>query len=126
MLAKASGIEAILQSAGFSSGGLAHLYDLDRIDRQTTAFYALAREDFSKAIVKAIRDGDTGRVTELTQAITAWNVSHPEMPLAISGPSIRRRIAEAGMPLNERTLRQLPRALRSGSEALGVTLDNTQ
>lgn len=125
MLAKASGFEAILQAAGFSSGGLAHLYDLDRIDRQTTAFYNLAREDFSKAIVKAIRDGDTERVTELTQAITAWNTTHPEMPLAISGSSIRRRIAEAGMPLNERTLRHLPRAMRSGSEALGVTLDNS-
>ena len=46
----------------------------------------------------------------------------PDLPIAISPANLRRRITEAGLPINERTLKQLPKALRGGSEALGVTV----
>jgi hypothetical protein len=117
-LADVSSWEAFAQAAGFSSGKLADTYDLDRIDRQTSAFYKEAQKDFTRNIVKAVQDGDAGKVREAYGAVVQWNTAHPEMPMAINGASLRREIAEAGMPLNERTLKMLPRALRSQSVAL--------
>jgi hypothetical protein len=110
--------EAFVQLGGFSSANLAAAYDMDRIDRQTQAFYKEVQKDFSRAIVKAVQSGDREAVNEAYQAVVEWNTEYPDMPMVINGASLRRQIAEAGMPINERTLKLLPRALRSQSMAL--------
>jgi hypothetical protein len=43
------------------------------------------------------------------------------MPIALNPSNIRRTIAEAGLPINQRTLLNLPKALRGGSEAYQLT-----
>lgn len=121
-LVDASGLEALAQSVGFSSAGLAKAYEMDRIDKQTQAFYAMVRLDFTRDIVAALRDGKQSQVREIMDSVQAWNKQYPEMPIAINASSIRRILAEAGMPLNQRTLMNMPRALRSSSEAYELTL----
>lgn len=110
--------DALAQSVGFSSAKLNQAYDLDRIDRQTQAFYKEMQKDFTNNIVRAVQSRDFAKVNETIQATHAWNQAHPEMPMVLSGPTLRRSIAEAGMPLNERTLKMLPKALRSQSVAM--------
>ena len=114
-LVDATGIDAFWQSLGFTSAALNRAYELDRVDKQTQAFYVQVRGDFTQQIVRAARDGDTAKIQETLEAVQAWNTQHPDMPIGLSPASIRRDIVLGGMPLNERTLRSLPRQLRGTS-----------
>ncbi len=116
-LADVSGWEAAWQGAGFSSANVAKMYELDRIDKQSNAFYRQVRDDFSNGIVKAMRDGNSERAQDLMNMVQKWNGLHPEMPIGFDPAIMRRNIAMAGMPLNERTLRMLPKQLRGTSVA---------
>jgi hypothetical protein len=118
-----TGMQAFWQSIGFSSGTLAKAYDLDRIDKQTQAFYAEVRTDFANDLMRAVRDGDADRAQELQDAIQAWNESYPWMPIGFSPTVIRRQIMLAGVPLNQRTLLSLPKALRGTSIAAEGVLE---
>jgi hypothetical protein len=109
--------EAFWQSVGFSSSALAQVYESDTLDRRTMAFYVGIREQFTKEMVSAIRDGDRAAANEVGQAIMAWNQAHPDMPIAMSPASLRDRVAKAGMTLNQRTLLTMPKYLRGQSEA---------
>jgi hypothetical protein len=109
--------EAFWQSVGFSSSALSQVYEADTIDRRTVAFYNDIRTQFTKEMVSAIRDGDRAAAQEVGQAIMAWNQTHPDMPIAMSPASLRRQVALAGMPLNQRTLLTMPKYLRGQSEA---------
>lgn len=109
--------EAFWQSVGFSSSALSQVYESDTIDRRTVAFYNDIRTQFTKEMVSAIRDGDRAAAQEIGQAIMAWNQAHPDMPVAMSPASLRRQVALAGMPLNQRTLLTMPKYLRGQSEA---------
>lgn len=120
-LVDVSGWESFWQAMGFSSSALGKAYDADRIDKQDMAFYKVLQGDFTKNLVKAIRDGDTQGVHDITSAVTAWNQSHPEMPVSISAAGIRRDVIAAGLPINQRTFQTLPKQLRGESEyALGL------
>lgn len=116
-LVDVGGWEAFWQSLGFSSAAVSDAYTADRIDRQTVAFYNKARQGFQSEIVKAVRDGDSARVKEAVEAITAWNRANPDMTMSISSASVRRQVIQAGMTVNERTLSKLPKQLRGQSEA---------
>lgn len=109
--------EAFWQSLGFSSSALAQVYESDLIDRRTSAFYTEIKGQFTKEMVKAIGEGDRAAANEVGMAVIAWNQAHPDMPIAMSPASIRRQVALAGMPLNQRTLLTMPRYLRGQSEA---------
>lgn len=109
--------EAFWQSVGFSSSALSQVYESDQIDRRTVAFYNDIRTQFTKEMVSAIRDGDRAAAQEIGQAIMAWNQAHPDMPVAMSPAGLRRQVALAGMPLNQRTLLTMPKYLRGQSEA---------
>jgi len=118
------GMEAFWQALGFSSSALSEAYETDKIDKQTSAFYAQAKQGFQRDLSKAIRDNKPEDVADVTRALIAWNAVHPEMPIAISSASMRRQIQLANMPLNQRTMATLPKALRSSSEsALGLQED---
>jgi len=125
-LVDVGGPGAIMQGLGFAPASVSRAWELDMIDKRATSFYNVVKDDFTKEIVKAAKDGDSARMSELVEAIVAWNERHPRMPLALSPSAIRRRIVESGLPINERTLRNLPRALRGGSEALGITLEQAE
>lgn len=112
-----SGPSAVFQMAGIASAGVAKAYDLDKMDKQTEAFYQQVSRDMTSQMVRALKDGDADKVQSLMEARAAWNESNPEMPLMANPASIRRDIALAGIPLNARTLRMLPRALRGSSVA---------
>lgn len=112
-----SGPSAVFQTIGMSSAGLAKAYELDKMDKQTNAFYQQVSHDMTNQLVRALRDGDTDKVQTLMEARNAWNTANPDMPLMANPASIRRDIALAGMPLNARTLRMLPRQLRGTSTA---------
>ena len=109
--------EAFWQSLGFSSSALSQVYECDSIDRRTTAFYNSVREQFSKEMIAAVREGDRGAAQEVSQAVMAWNQTHPDMPIAMSPANLRRQVALAGMPLSQRTLLTMPKYLRGQSEA---------
>jgi hypothetical protein len=102
---------------GFSSSALSQVYESDSIDRRTTAFYTSVREQFSKEMIAAVREGDRGAAQEVSQAVMAWNRTHPDMPIAMSPANLRRQVALAGMPLSQRTLLTMPKYLRGQSEA---------
>lgn len=125
-LVDVGGFGAVMQGIGFAPAAVTHAYELDRIDKRTASFYTAVKDDFAKEFVKAIKDSDYGRISELTQAVIAWNTAHPTAPIALSASSLRRRVQEAGMPINERTLKNLPKQLRGGSEALGVTIGGVE
>ena len=120
-LVDVGGLGALMQSLGFSSSALNQAYALDRIDRQTMAFYQMVRTDFTNDIVKAVKDGKPEKIEETLRSVNAWNQSHPDMPIVLNPSNIRRTVAEAGLPLNQRTLLNLPKQLRSGSEAYELT-----
>lgn len=120
-LVDASGYEAILQAMGFSSRALNEAYALDRIDKQTLAFYQMVRSDFTNSIVGAVRENKPEKIEETLRAVNAWNQTHPDMPIALNASNIRRTVAEAGLPLNQRTLMTLPKQLRGSSEAYELT-----
>jgi len=122
-LVDVGGPGAIMQGLGFAPAAVTRAWELDMIDKRVGSFYTMVKEDFSRAIVKAVKDEDYDRVSELVEAITKWNERQPIALIALSPTAIRRRILESGLPLNERTLRNLPRTLRGGSEALGITLE---
>ena len=122
-LVDVGGPGAVMQGLGFAPAAVTRAWELDMIDKRVGSFYTMVKEDFSRAIVKAVKDEDYDRVSELVEAITKWNERQPNTPIALSPTAIRRRILESGLPLNERTLRNLPRTLRGGSEALGITLE---
>lgn len=117
-LVDVSGPYAFWQAAGFSSAALAKAYDMDRIDKQTDAFYTQVRQDFTSELVKAIVAGNTEKATEIMVATQKWNEANPDMPVMLAASAVRRHVVEAGMPLNERTLRNLPRQLRGTSLAI--------
>ena len=102
---------------GLSSAGVANAYEKDRIDKQTSAFYTQVRADMTDELIKALRAGDDKRVQEIQDARDAWNQQYPDMPISLSPTGIRRGIAQAGMRLDERTMRLLPRNLRGTSLA---------
>ena len=116
-LVDVGGWEAFWQSFGVSSSAMADAYMHDRIDRQTVAFYNKAKDSFTADIVKAAQTGDAAGIKDAVDAIKAWNASHPDMPVSISASTIRQRIAQAGMTLNQRTLANMPKELRGTSEA---------
>lgn len=120
-LVDVDGLHAFWQALGFSSSALAGAYDSDKIDKQTSAFYTQAKQDFEKDMVKAIRDKKPEEVAQIVNAVTAWNQAHPEMPMAISSTSVRKQIMLGNMPMNQRTFKLLPKQLRGQSEsALGL------
>jgi len=114
----ASSWESFSQTLGFSSSALSNAYEIDRIDKAQSAFYKEAQKEITNDIIRGVRDGNADRVKEAVEFIGAWNRANPEMPMAISGSSLRRTIALNGLPLNQRNLLLLPRALRGGSESL--------
>lgn len=114
-LMDATGPQAFWQTLGFTSGTLAHMYDMDMIDKQTTAFYKQAQDAFADDLTKAVRRGDAEKAQEVYAAIQAWNEAYPQMPIGLAPATMRRRLVEAGLRLDERTLRNLPRALRASS-----------
>lgn len=116
-LVDVSGWEAFWQTFGMSSAAVADAYTHDRIDRQTVAFYNKAKDAFTADIVKAAQAGDAGRIKDAVEAIKAWNKAHPDMPLSVSPNTVRQRVAQAGMTLNQRTLMSMPKELRGTSEA---------
>lgn len=123
-VADVSGWEAAWQSLGFSSANVSKMYELDRIDQQSKAFYTQVRADFTHSLVKAMRDGNTERAQELMNTVTRWNAQYPEMPISFEPSVMRRNIALAGMPLNARTLLLLPKQLRGTSVALEGSIGN--
>jgi hypothetical protein len=116
-LVDVTGPEVFWQSIGFTSANLNKTYEMDKIDRQMIAFYQQVRNDFTSQLVAAIRDGDKTKAEETMTVITKWNETYPTMPIGFQPSVIRRRIVESGLPLNERTLRNMPRALRGTSVA---------
>lgn len=120
-LVDVSGFEALMQSIGLSSSAVNQAYQLDRIDKQTVAFYQMVRQDFTNDIVKAVRDNEPGKIEDVMRSVNAWNASHPEMPIVLNPSNIRRTVAEAGLPINQRTLMTLPKQLRASSEAYELT-----
>jgi hypothetical protein len=120
-LVDVSGPQAFFQSLGFSSASLNAAYEADRMDKQTLAFYNQAKQDYSLEIRKAAQAGDAARLTDAVNAVVAWNQRNPTQPISLSSNELRTQIAQAGMPLNQRTMMQLPKYLRSGSEySLGL------
>lgn len=114
----ASGWESFMQTLGFSSNAASNAYEVDRIDKAQAAFYKQAQQEITNDILKGIKSGDTQRVHDAIEYIGAWNRSNPDMPMAISGSSLRRTLALAGLPLNQRNLLMLPKTLRGGSESM--------
>lgn len=120
-LVDVGGMEAFWQSLGFSSSALSKAYATDSIDKQTSAYYSQVKIDLTSDLAKAIRSGDATRVADVVETITEWNRSHPQMPMAVSPASVRRQVQLSSLPLNERTLKLLPKGLRGSSEsALGL------
>lgn len=115
-LVDVTGWEAFWQALGFSTSALNRAYEADSIDKQTSAFYKQAHDDFMKDIVKAVREGDPASIERATGAVSAWNQAHPGMPIAVSPESVRRNVQLAGLPINQRTMQTLPRTLRGSSE----------
>ncbi len=107
-----TGPEALWQSMGFASAGLNQAYELDKIDRQTQAFYTQVRSNFTESLTRAILAGDAAKAQETMDAVSAWNTQYPTMPIGFQSATMRRHIVEAGLPLNERTMRMMPRQLR--------------
>jgi hypothetical protein len=118
-----TGPQVFWQSLGFSSAALAKTYEMDRIDKQSEAFYSKVQDDFTRQLVRAVRDGDTVKAQETMDAMQKWNEAYPETPIALQASFLRRRIVESGLTLNERTLRNLPKQLRGTSLALQSTLE---
>lgn len=114
----ASGWESFMQTLGFSSNAASNAYEVDRIDKAQAAFYKQAQQEITNDIMKGIKAGDAQRVHDAIEYIGAWNRSNPDMPMAISGSSLRRTLALAGLPLNQRNLLMLPKTLRGGSESM--------
>lgn len=112
-----SGWEAAMQAIGFTSNAATAAYDLDRIDREQKAFYLQTKRDIIGRLTKAINLKDDATVSETIQFVARWNEKNPDMPISITAQSLRRSVALAGLPVNERTLRSLPRALRGQSVA---------
>lgn len=120
-LVDVGGWESFWQTLGMSSSAVSGAYDADRINRQTVAFYNDARDQFQSDIVKAIQSGDSDSIAAATDAVAAWNDTHPDMVMSISPRTIRKSIVQAGMTLNQRTLANMPRQLRGTAEgALGL------
>ena len=114
-LVDVTGPEALWQSVGFTSASLNKAYEMDKIDRQTLAFYTQVRKDFTNELVRAAKDGDAAKIKEVTDSVQAWNAHYPDMPISLSPASVRRDIMMAGVPLNARTLHMLPKQLRGSS-----------
>jgi hypothetical protein len=116
-LVDVGGFESFWQSLGFSSAALAKAYTTDTIDKQTMAFYTQTKIDITSDLSKAVRSADPAKLADVVNVIVEWNRNHPEMPMAISPAGVRRQVQLANMPLNERTLKMLPKGLRGSSEA---------
>jgi hypothetical protein len=116
-LVDVTGPEAFWQSAGFSSAALSKSYEMDKIDRQTQAFYVEARNAFTDQMVKALKAGDAVKAQETQAAVQKWNEAYPDEPIGFNASTLRRDIVNAGLPLNERTQRMLPKHLRGTSFA---------
>lgn len=117
-----SHMEAFAQSAGFSSASLAEAYHINGMVRQDLAFYNQVRGDMMDEVISAIRDGRRDDITALMNNMAEWNRSNPNMPIILNAASVQRSLMLAGLPLNQRTLLMLPRALRnvSNQEILGL------
>jgi len=116
-LVDVTGPEAFWQTLGFTSAGLNSAYEMDKIDRQTLAFYTQVRSGFTEQLTKALMAGDSAKAQETMDAVAAWNTQYPDMLIGFNASTMRRRIVEAGLPLNERTMRLMPRQLRGTSVA---------
>lgn len=108
-------MSAMFQLIGISSAGLAAAYERDLIDKQTAAFYTQTRSDMQNELARALKDGDASRAQDIWDAAVAWDEANPGMPIRLNPSTIRRQIMQAGLRLNERTLRLLPRQLRATS-----------
>jgi hypothetical protein len=112
-----SGMSALFQAMGVSSGVVSKMYDMDSLDKQRNAFYSQAGAELQNQLVRALREGDSDKVREIYEARAAWNDANPEMRMMPNPAATRRAIMLAGLPLNARTLALMPRALRGSSIA---------
>jgi len=112
-----SGPEAFAQGLGFSSAALSKAYEVDKIDKQTVAFYKQAKDQFVSDLTKAFVAGDKAGMQETIDTVTAWNQNNPQMPIALSPASMRKTLGLAAAPLNQRTFLKLPKGLRGSSES---------
>lgn len=117
-LVDVSELGAFMQTLGFSPASLSKAYEMDRMDKQTVAFYKMVRDDFTKEFVQAMVDNKPEKAQEIITSLGKWNQAHPDMPMTFDAGVMRRRIVEAGLPLNQRTLLMLPKQLRGSSVAL--------
>jgi hypothetical protein len=115
-LVDAGPLGTFLQGIGFSPEAVRQAQETANIDRTQNAFYTEFKGSLTKEMVAGLRDGDQEKVQEVIELTRQWNEAHPDMPILLSGPSIRRAVALAGMTLSERTLALLPKQLRYSSE----------
>jgi hypothetical protein len=111
-LVDVTGPEAFWQTLGFTSAGLNAAYEMDKFDRQTLAFYTQVRSGFTEQLTRALLAGDSVKAQETMDAVQAWNAQYPDMAIGFNAATMRRQIVMAGLPLNERTVRLLPKQLR--------------
>lgn len=98
-----STIDGLLQLTGLSSAQLAKAYQYESINLQTKAFYNKVSADMQNALVKAMRDGDTEKVQEISDLRNSWNENNPGMPILPNAAAVRRAIMLAGIPLDRRS-----------------------
>lgn len=123
-LVDVSGWNVFWQALGFSNATLSNAYEMDRIDKQTWAFYNTVRADFIKNITDGVRDNDREKVANTVELLSKWNQANPDMPISLDPGSLRRHIMQSGMPINQRTMQRLPQRLRGSSFSQQETLAN--
>lgn len=104
--------QALLHMGGFAPSQQRDVYDWQRSTNEVAAFGREYKQELQDSIVRAIRDGDTAKAQAIFEFVSEYNKANPSMPLVITSKSVRRAVQNANIPLNERTLKTLPKAWR--------------
>lgn len=106
-------LEAALKAIGFQPQSVAAIQDANAEAQQAKNFYNLRAQEIRAKWAAGIFEQDQAKVQEARDEIADWNRKNPDQRMAISVPSVLKRVQEMRKSKDERIAATAPKAMRA-------------
>ncbi len=106
-------LEAALKAIGFQPQSVAAIQEANAEAQQAKNFYSLRAQEIRAKWAAGIFEQDQEKVQEARDGIADWNRKNPDQRMAISVPSVLKRVQEMRKSKDERIAATAPKAMRA-------------
>jgi len=110
-------LEAALKAVGFQPQSVAAIQEANAEAQQAKNFYTLRAQEIRAKWAAGIFEQDQEKVQEARDEIADWNRKNPDQRMAISVPSVLKRVHEMRKSKDERIAATAPKAMRAQLKA---------